>query len=155
MADYDNIKECFDELTAAVLGGLRGFYDRVLLEEAKRLVCNEHFVPSPGLMRFLDAMPVEVDRMRKEDPVVNAYFQLEEKFRQIQLDRKVSQHKRQKTELPKTKRDELKVAKDKAVEGAWNLLLDRGIQNPIVVDASDFAAREAFELLLRAHLAPP
>ena len=135
MADYDNIKECFDELTAAVLGGLRGFYDRVLLEEAKRLVCNEHFVPSPGLMRFLDAMPVEVDRMRKEDPVVNAYFQLEEKFRQIQLDRKVSQHKRQKTELPKTKRDELKVAKDKAVEGAWNLLLDRGIQNPIVVDA--------------------
>ena len=135
MSDYESIKECFDELAAAVLGGLRGAYDRRLLEEVQKLVCSEKFVPSQGLKLFLEEMPVEVDCLRKKDPVVDAYFQLEKKFRQIQLERKVSQHKREKTQLSKTKRDELQAAKEKAAQCVWNLLLDRGIQNQVVVDA--------------------
>ena len=135
MADYETTKECFEELAAPVVDGLRGSYDTKLLEQAKELVCGEKFAPSPGLTCFLDKMPAEVDRLRKEDLVVDAYFQLEKKAREIQLKRKVGRNKREKVELPMVKREELKAAKAKAVQRVWSLLLDRGFQNPAIFAA--------------------
>lgn len=135
MADYDSTKDCFDELAGAVLQGLRGSHEAVLLERAEQLVCSEQFDPSPGLVRFLEEMPVEVDRLRRDDPVIAAYFLLEKKARKIQLERKISRNKREKTELPKMKRDELKAAKAAAVERIWALLLEKGFQNPSIADA--------------------
>jgi len=119
MADYETIKECFEELAAETKAALRGSYDEGMVARAERLLCTDKFRPSEGLLSFLKGMHAEVARLRQEDAGVADYFKREDKNRERQRTQRASKLKREKAlrgEGEPPKRDER--APEEAERGA-------------------------------------
>jgi len=72
MTDFDEADECFDELKDLTIDALRGACNSELLAEAKRLICCD--TKSPVLHRFTEMILEKVERLRRDDSVVKAYF---------------------------------------------------------------------------------